>query len=665
MTIDIRTRILCDLGDLISGEVSDSQIPDAGIITTTGSVVLKGTVSVEPGDVINISYLYGGQLVFIPRKLLVLGSFADPFRDITTINIGCPFTYYGNLKPEQEDDEDGTDCSTKGIIPPRIKASSVLNKCAKRLKVTPVQLSLTNSFLLDEFDYSSGYVQVLDDLLKSEGYIAYINRSGQLRGIKLNQAGDNGPVIDQTNLIDIGPIGIGEIPATTVKTTYSSQKLKKPDPAETDNPGSDEAKQRYQKRNWEEEVTFSGPTYLEDTYVDAQGNDVTETIEYSQWSKSTTYYDNKDRPTNRIEVVNGPTGETETYTNFKYKNTGYISYNPDFQKDFYTDPSIGNPEVLSKNGVKIYLCGQGPDTEDVSESEDIESEERYVYAPSSVIIQACGFNDQVFYGLKDMPDTKYLVEYTRITYQKDIFGTYTKTTTERFLPEVLQPEGRESINRRASKLFGPIAVGPTSIERASIIDAAKRLTLESTEVRIRTEREFGLQKRPPASERISSAYSKTLDAFESTDETLIISGSASSENVLEFQVPYSCDDIIVKVGNTFEVEESDAKIKAKQYGKIQNKLIRGLRSGVSIQIPAGLMPARPFSAIYLEAGGIIGMYRVNATSWAFDSNGIIASCDALYWGAIPGDNNGEPAPLNLEAAQGLFVVAGGNVADLP
>jgi hypothetical protein len=48
-------------------------------------------------------------------------------------------------------------------------------------------------------------------------------------------------------------------------------------------------------------------------------------------------------------------------------------------------------------------------------------------------------------------------------------------------------------------------------------------------------------------------------------------------------------------------------------------------------VPEGL-PTEPFGAFYFSANGSVTQYRTNGTSWTMDSNGIVASTDALYWG---------------------------------
>jgi len=51
---------------------------------------------------------------------------------------------------------------------------------------------------------------------------------------------------------------------------------------------------------------------------------------------------------------------------------------------------------------------------------------------------------------------------------------------------------------------------------------------------------------------------------------------------------------------------------------------------------APLMPAAPFAPFVVQANGLSALYRTNGTSWQMDASGILASTDALFWGAVGG-----------------------------
>lgn len=89
MPIDIRAKVFCNLGPLISGNISDEPLSvGQGLIRCRGQIVLKGLFTPSVGSVVTLGYEQNGTLSRIPRALRVLGSFADPFRNITTVAIG-------------------------------------------------------------------------------------------------------------------------------------------------------------------------------------------------------------------------------------------------------------------------------------------------------------------------------------------------------------------------------------------------------------------------------------------------------------------------------------------------------------------------------------------------------------------------------------------------
>ena len=171
----------------------------------------------------------------IPRKLRVLSSFADPFRRTTKVELGCKLTYLSDLQEPVDwtafDDPANTSFTSADaeIVTVPIHASSVMDKCLTELGLTASSNPLTNKFSIDAFDFSAGYVSVLSDLLVSESYCAYLDANEVLQIFALDEEGGTGPVIDSTKIIDIGSIGVGQLPGESVTVSYSTLKLKQPD----------------------------------------------------------------------------------------------------------------------------------------------------------------------------------------------------------------------------------------------------------------------------------------------------------------------------------------------------------------------------------------------------------------------------------------------------
>lgn len=99
MAVDIRAVVTCSLGDLISGNISDDYIQSNGLIKTKGSVELKGVLTPVVGTAVTFSYSRDGITTTVPRKLRVLSSFADPFRQVTKVELGCMLVYKADVTP--------------------------------------------------------------------------------------------------------------------------------------------------------------------------------------------------------------------------------------------------------------------------------------------------------------------------------------------------------------------------------------------------------------------------------------------------------------------------------------------------------------------------------------------------------------------------------------
>jgi len=182
------------------------------------------------------------------------------------------------------------------------------------------------------------------------------------------------------------------------------------------------------------------------------------------------------------------------------------------------------------------------------------------------------------------------------------------------------------------------------------LDAALTLQSEGTETRISTGRDIGLEQRASAADRINQASAKGEGEAKpdpnngwrtaSESEIELALGSPLATRRITLSMPYAPDDIFTKSGSppsvTYSASPSDAPTKARAYGRAQNMLLMGNRYGINVQMAAELMPAAPFSPFVLQANGLSALYRTNGTSWTMSPDGILASTDALFWGAVGG-----------------------------
>jgi len=637
MTIDIRAKVVSSVGELISGEVSDSYLPDAGLVFTSGSIVLAGLYKLAVGDVIELAYLKKGKAVRIPRYLRVLSSFADPLRQQTSVELGCTLTLYQDRKPMPLTEplpEPEFSCEESYRIPPYTSARVIFANCCRALRLGYSSNPLTNSFLLDdEFDYSSGYVAIIGDLLKSEGYFGHIDSAGSLRIVNLNGSGGRGPVLNRDKIIDISSTSSSDIPGDAVTVSYSSVQLNPPDPNE-----EDKDPEFIYRRNWELDESYPDEVIVYDEWTDEENVKHRDEYKYVPWTSTRTVYDDWDRALYRFEAQNGLIAQTWKATWWTYANS--TSWN-NGSGAFWWEEDLGDGAPYAFYGQqRSSLVTRGkpdeckPPKEKPEDYSEVLIEEQWEAGPLADIVQACGFAEKWFKNIQELPTTRTTISRQFTYYEKDPAAGITKTRIDKYIPYVQTPEGAYSIGRRAEEVGQYENLNPYEDSVLSIIDDAKEMVKYGGETKIRTEREFGLQRRPSQKKRITETYARRAPIGQSS-ELIYVIGSGMGSSAVEFQMPYASDDVIFgsyKAG--YSSSSSDAPFKAQRYGRLQNRLLLGSNKGVSIQIQAEDMPSYPFSPIHIDLNGFVGQYMTNAQSWAFDSQGIIASCDALFWGGV-------------------------------
>lgn len=711
MTIDIRAIVYCNLGKVISGNFSDSYLQNGGVVTTSGSVLLDGIYSPAIGTRAEFAYYKNGVLSRLPRSLKVLSYFADPFRRTTTVEIGCDFTLNSNRKPppegtesseeeknptsSEENNEDPCADFNERIVP--ISSNYIAYQIIRRLGLDiPSPVPLTNRFNTETFDLSSGYVQTLGDLLSSEGYFGRIDENGKVAIENLNSPLSAGPLISADDIIDISPIGVGELPADEVIVNYDSVRLKEPDPATgvfstVDSETSEEAQQKREKevqiRDWEldESSQTGGKIYITAWKVIGVVNSFNSISWIAGWTQqdyefpdytiteSRTEYDEWDRAVKRRTITRRPIAAVNpSYIAARINN---VVFNPNFsiggditfddlptgmeecqeiQEEYFYYSSNPPPPLEETEGSCIKepppASDQGFDSLIRKETYKYDSYAKVIasvwqgnyYEP--IVVKEQGYEYTDWQIVEDLGVTaEILTEKTVENYEKQEISITVTDADGRPVPakDVITKQISERYVFAAYKREGQRAIAnQTSVSIFSFnvrtVDQALRnmgLLFDSTTVSTAIGRNAFLEARPSRSDRINSLFQKETST-EKNAEVTFDNGNNTTENYAEFNMPYAPDDYIDKQDGQFSLKKSDAQAKALNYGRIQNRLLLGNRYGVSIQISPDLMPPRPFGAIYIAANGIKGQYRVNGTSYTFDQTGVIASTDAVFWGGL-------------------------------
>ena len=585
--LDSRHWAWCSLGPLAEerSTIADSHVQGSGICKTTGTLNLRGIYRPAAGSEVSLAYSDGQRWIArLPRRLRVLSSFADPLRGITTVYVGCSLAYFEDRKPAVENvtsEQANPDLSDleRRIATQSITAAFVVGQILATLGLTAAgSIPFTTSRVVDEWDLSAGYVEELGRIAQSEGCFAWINEAGQVEFISKDEGIGVGPLVTQTEIIDLSPQTTGDLPAESVYARYQRLQLVAPDA----NADADAISQR----NWERDFTVGGTVQILHTYTNAGGNEITQRYNYVDCKESVTTYDNYDRVASRRDWEQGLLGNTVGYTTPVYSD---YDRNTVLKEEFYQTSPIGDLATA---------CGkEGP-------------------------ISELRMGEQVTLR-------------RTIVYDKDPVSGITKTQTFQYVPYINTPFGSDAISKlreRQSETF------------ETILAAAGRLVPYGGRTQIRTEREFGLQRRPGQQERNRMADAKAPTVEQQAEITWAI-GSPAAQTTLELSPPYVSDDRIVKIGGVYSVVASDAPQRAINYARIENRMLLANRAGFGVQILPIDTPAKPFGLLYARFNGATAATRMNGTTWTIGADGVVVTSDLLFWGAIDGTLNTAWFPL--------------------
>lgn len=619
MAIDIRATVTCSLGTLISASISDDYLQGTGLIKTKGSCELSGVYTPAIGTAVTFSYTQNGVTTQVPRKLRVLSSFADPFRRTTKVELGCKLTYLQDLQEPikwdafNDPDNAGLTAADAKIITIPIRAKSAMNKCLTELGITASSNPLTNKFSVAEFDFSAGYVNVLSDLLVSEGYCGYLNPSEVLQVFSLDQAGGSGSVVTSADVIDISGIGVGQLPAEAVTVSYSTLKLKNSQTA-GNSPNTPDWATTFASNVHTVVVSYStqsGPGIRQYNILDS-------TVESTNYQEIT----KPDKQVISVPVSRLTTEKTGSAAVLGGLVTEYLS------------------NGLGYNSVEIIKTTQEWFTYDKYGNEleyvrDVTGSAAYLIGSANVPF-VLSSTDYVTVNTATTRSLEYIIRRTTTV------GDFQKVVIETYGPWARTINGQQTI--AAARDNFTTAGQVTSYLSALFPEGGglgnRGLFLIDTQVSTQTRTEG--QRSPTASDQINAANAdpnaNPANSWrtDSTAQLELAMGSATAQRRIELSMPYAPDDTFTKVGASYSSSPSDAAEKAHRFGRVQNRLLHGNRNGVNLQLAPSKVGSAPFTPFVLQANGLSALYRTNGTNWQLSADGILMSTDALFWGAVGG-----------------------------
>ncbi len=621
MAIDIRSTVTCSLGTLISGSISDDYLQGSGLVKTKGSVEINGTITPAIGTVVTFSYVKGGVTRAIPRKLRVMSSFADPFRRTTQVELGCKLTYLSDLKDRLDwtafDDPENaalTEADAEIITIP-IRASSIMAKCLAELGIAASGNPLTNQFSIPEFDFSAGYVQILSDLLVSESYFGYLDTSEVLQVRNLAVDAGTGPVITASDIVDLGPIGVGQLPGEAVTVNYSTLKLKD---GPVEDPDENEiALEGGGSANWNVSKTFNASTVAVGYKNPVTGEPATQLYNILDSTEEQTTYG-----------IAGRDGDNVVIQRTFLERTGDVNVAGSMVTAYLSNGIPWSLSTVLSNTIETFKYD--------SDGNEIQRV-RTRYADALFGYGSVGL-PMVFSPTDYVPKPSGQIILDRTVTDILIAGPYRKTITSTYGTWIQTINGQQSVAEARD------AYTTASQVKAYLDTALSSLYLLNVSVSV--EKSEAQKQEAPTDADITNANNAddTADPannyrVESSAELELALGSSTAQRRIELSMPYAPDDRFIKTGSspaTYSSVPSDAPQKAARYGRTQNRLLLGNRNGINLQLSPERLPAAPFEPLYVQANGLTALYRANGNQWAFDSNGIVCSTDALFWAAVGG-----------------------------
>jgi hypothetical protein len=90
----------------------------------------------------------------------------------------------------------------------------------------------------------------------------------------------------------------------------------------------------------------------------------------------------------------------------------------------------------------------------------------------------------------------------------------------------------------------------------------------------------------------------------------------------------------------------------------------GYRNGNGIQVLPEMLPLQPLGMIYIRLNGCTAAFLVDSPTWNINAEGVSATCDAVFWGAVDGTVGNSWFPL-APGATALPATAGTTVNQGP
>ena len=624
--IDSRATITCNLGDVISGGVSDSYLQNSGLVFTRGQLTLVGIQTPAIGSEVTSNYaMNGGGTGKIPRNLVVLSAFADPFRQTTEVSVGCKLTFLDGvmpvpsledgqaayLKPRQLECLNGLE---KSAFAPPIFADDVFKYCVEKLNIGTGGVILEGAYMMDRYDLTQGYVSAINNLLLSEGLVGYMGENGKLEVVRLEREPSGGSYLSANDIIDVAGVNSGEQPASIVIVPYIDKKLEKYEPNEA---------------QWEQVSAVGDPES-----ITLKSNNGSTTVTHTPTTKTTTEYGPAVDLTDRCELFDGGYGDlsdtvvkttTTRSTVLGFAAGGYVTALLDAGKD--VNPSLSG-EI--KQVTNHEFDEKDRPTRTVTET----FEPLFVYAGRMSL--AWVFDDSHVSLGSELVLTERTIEEYEYAGELNI--------PEGFKPgqDIPEPVVYQRVHRFTYQAWGKTQGGSQGPAESTTLDAftsasdviayiQDSLGLVLTDSEVQSNKAFNPkgQRRPSETDR--AVEQGTLDGKgrETKYVELEFSADGETSRVVQYSPPHLTESYFASSGLVVKINSQEVSA---NFGRIQHRLAAGNRLGMNVTSTPDKLALAPYDGLRINAGGFAASYAVNALNFSFGRDGIVASVDALFLG---------------------------------
>ena len=665
--IDVRAQVFSNLGPVVGGQLSTDPLqPGVGLLRTQGEVVISGLIQPARGSELLMGVrLPGGKLTRFPRRLRVIKADADPNENQTTLTVGCllamawdlvrPEIYYANDYPQWTP----VTPTAAGSTPNICVLSSVLSVCLERCGITQAtgNPSISWARAVDRLDLSDGYLEIASRILGEAGLYGFIDAGEKLRLRRVLAPASKGPFLTVADTITMEAIGNPAAPEQITINYPSVAGAANYKPKLPDNNGGGGA-----LRDWTFQKTISPlQTYEVEYQLTVGGAKQTFSDSIGFVSESTTTsryrtinYKDKDGKNQKQDVLFETSSDTTTCsgavnaTEWKSKLESGSGVSP------------GALQVRSTRISKTYKTTEdGPvETRQVTEE----------YEPLTAF--AGGLAIENYNGI-NIPQFNFLIRRTVVDKTE-----YKKTDTTVQNTTVYQAWGATSSGKTiAAATMKNVTRLPDSTRPSatvSLINRMSALVCSGTETVVNVGR--GQVPQPPKEidQQNENLANKQDDFFADGSQT--VSGPESNQNprfvVLQFapneakntatyEMEYAPDSYLRpatgggdnNTGMVFVNGYSSAA--AYEYGRIVYGIVAGMANGKTMTTELSNLPSEPMGTIYLEAAGTVGRFRANGITYAWDSQGLVAGCDAMLDGGAgltAGASGADWFPMMVPAA---------------